>query len=105
MRLEPSRLIRHQSVGRRVRFVKTVTGKLFYQIKNLRRQFRIYALAASTLGKYFPLLGHFFRLLLTHGTAQQVSLSKAIARKLLGDLHHLLLIDDNAIGRLEYRLK
>jgi hypothetical protein len=42
--------------------------------------------------------------LLAHGAAQEVGLAQAVARQHLGDLHHLLLIDDDAVGLLEDRL-
>ena len=40
----------------------------------------------------------FFLLLLTHGSPEQVGLSEGVPGELLGDLHDLLLIDDQAIG-------
>ncbi len=47
------------------------------------------------------LLVHLRLDLLTHGAAQQVGFAERIARQHLRDLHHLFLVDDNALGLLE----
>ena len=39
-----------------------------------------------------------------HGAAQQVGFAKAIAGQHLRELHHLLLVDDDAVGLLQDRL-
>ena len=39
--------------------------------------------------------------LLAHGAAQQVGAAQAVARHLLGDLHHLFLVDDDALRLVE----
>ena len=43
------------------------------------------------------LLVHLLLDLLAHGAAQQVGFAERIARQHLGDLHHLFLVDDNAL--------
>jgi hypothetical protein len=40
-------------------------------------------------------------LLLAHRAAQEVGLSQAVAADALGDLHDLLLVDDDSVGLLE----
>ncbi len=57
------------------------------------------------LFKAAALLGHFVRLLLTHRTAQHVRAAEGIAGQHLGDLHHLFLVQDDAVGRLQHRLQ
>ena len=46
--------------------------------------------------KAVALLGHGFSVFLSHGAAQQVGLAERVAGELVGDLHHLFLIDDDA---------
>src|ERR1035437_883548 len=53
----------------------------------------------------FALLDHLLELLLAHGAAQQVGVAQRIARQPIGDLHHLLLVDDDAVGLLEQFLQ
>ena len=43
--------------------------------------------------------------LLAHGAAQQIGFAERIAGEILRDLHHLLLIDDDAVGLLQDRLE
>ena len=54
-----------------------------------------------TFGELLALLRHDRRILLAHGAAQQIGAAERIARQLLGDLHHLLLVDDDAEGLLQ----
>ena len=42
--------------------------------------------------------GHFLGFLLAHRAAQQVGFAKRIARDDVRDLHHLFLVDDDAVG-------
>ena len=56
-----------------------------------------------TIDEVFPLLLHDLRFLLTHGTAHEVRAPHRVAGEITHDLHHLLLVDDTAIGRLEDR--
>ncbi len=88
-----------------MRLVETVTGEFFHQVEDLHGQVRINALALGALFKDDPLLGHFFRLFLAHGPTQHVRTPQGVASQLLGDLHHLLLIQDDPVGRLENRLQ
>jgi hypothetical protein len=43
--------------------------------------------------------------LLAHGAAQQVGFAERVAGQHLRDLHHLLLVDDDAVGLLQDRLR
>ena len=85
-------------------FIEAVAGKLLHQIKDLHGQTGFNALTLGTILKHRALLGHFLRLLFAHGPAQQICTPQGIAREFLGYLHHLFLIQNDAVGRLKYRL-
>ncbi len=102
---EPQGLVGDQGVGGGVGFVETVAGKLLHQVEDLHRQLAVDAVLLRPLGKHRPLLGHLLRLLLAHGAAQQVGAAERVAGQHLGDLHHLLLVEDDAVGGLEDRLE
>ena len=55
----------------------------------------------ATLNENQALLGHFGRFFLAHGAPQNVSVSQRISRQLLGNLHDLFLVQDDAVGGLE----
>ncbi|VAL71025.1 Uncharacterised protein [Enterobacter kobei] len=103
--LQPQRLIRNQSIGGGVGFVKSVPGEFLHQVEDFHRQFAIDAVFLRPILKDGTLLGHLFRLFLTHRTTQHVCAAKGITRKHLGDLHDLFLIQDDAIGWLQYRFQ
>ena len=105
VRFQPQRLIRHQSIGGGVGFVKSVPGEFLHQVKDLNRQFTINAVFSRAFFESASLLGHLFRLFLTHCTTQHVRAAEGIAGKHLGNLHHLFLIQDDAVGWLQYRLQ
>ena len=48
--------------------------------------------------EYLALFGHLLGFLLTHGATQQVSTPQRITGQYLGNLHHLFLIQDDAVG-------
>ena len=58
-------------------------------------------LALAALLEDIALLGHFLGLLLAHEPAQHISAAQGVSRQFLGDLHHLLLVQDDAVGRLQ----
>jgi hypothetical protein len=55
--------------------------------------------------KIAALLRHLLGLLLAHRAAQQVGAAERVAGEHLRDLHHLLLVQDDAVGRLQHRLE
>ena len=61
------------------------------------------AVAPST--KIARCLRHLLGLLLAHRAAQQVGAAERVAGQHLRDLHHLLLVQDHAVGRLQDRLQ
>ena len=100
MRLQPGGLVGHQAIGGRVGFVEAVTGEFFYQVEDVAGQVGIDTVVGTTLEKAAALLGHLFGFFLTHGAAQHVRTAEGVTGHHLGDLHHLFLIQDDAVGRL-----
>ena len=103
--LEICGLIGNQGIGRRMAFVEAVIGKFREEIENLVRRRALKPLFQSTRHKAFALGIHFRFDLFTHGPAQQIRFPQRIARKQLGDLHHLLLIDDHPMGFFQDRFE
>ena len=83
-----------------MRFIKAVASKFFDQIKDLYGQSGIDTLCRRTLFKDAALLGHLLRFFLTHRPAEQIGTTQRVARQHLRNLHHLLLIQNDAVGRL-----
>ena len=52
----------------------------------------------GALDEALALLRHLLGLLLAHGAAQHVGLAQRVAGQAIGDLHHLFLVDDDAVG-------
>ena len=84
-----------------MRFIKAVTRELLHQIEDLDRQRGINALCRGTLFEDATLLGHLLWFFLAHRPAQQIRATERIARQDLCNLHHLLLIQNNAVGGLQ----
>ena len=84
-----------------MRFVEAVTGKLLHQIEDVAGNLFVDALLRGAGDENLPLLGHLLRLLLAHGAPQQVGAAQRVAGHVLGDLHHLFLVDDDPVGGLE----
>ena len=85
--------------------VEPIPGKLLHQVEDVRGNGAIDPAPLCTLLEDGALLGHLLGLLLAHGAAQQVGPAERIAGQDLGDLHHLLLVEDDAVGGLEHRLQ
>ena len=106
VRLQIRRLIRHDGVGRRVRFVEAVTGKFFQQVEHLVRLGLgdvIPFLAAFDEGRALAL--HLLDLLLAHGATQQIRRAQRVAGEQLRGLHDLLLVDEHAVRFLGDRFE
>ena len=98
-------LIREQRIGRRVRFVEAVFGELAQAVEDrvrrgLRRCRARRALRRSGRAARPSRLD-----LLAHGAAQKIGLGERVAGKICADLLHLLLIGDDAVGRVQDRLE
>ena len=102
VRFQPQRLVRDQRVGSGVRFVKPVPGEFLHQVEDFHRQFAVNTVFLRAVFKDGALFGHLFRLFLTHRTTQHIRTAKSIARKHLGNLHDLFLIQDDAVGWFQY---
>jgi hypothetical protein len=99
MRLEVGRLVRDERVRGRVRLVEAVARELLEQVEDLAG---LAAVVAETLGAVDEgalLLGHLLGLLLAHRAAQEIGAAERVARERAGDLHDLLLVDDDAVRR------
>ena len=98
MHLEPAGVVRQQGVGGGVRLVEAVARELFHQVKHLVGFGFADVLLGRTGAENSAVLGHFFGLLFTHGTAQHVGAAQAVAAQNLRSLHHLLLVNHDAVG-------
>ena len=102
MPLEPCRVIGQQSICRRVRLVEAIARELVDQIEQLIRFccFNLVMLRTA-LHEDGALLIHLRLDLLAHCTAQKICTAKRVAGKNLRGLHHLFLINKDAIGFCE----
>ncbi len=105
MGLEPERLVGHQRVGRGVGLVETVTGELLHQVEDVLGQVPVNAIVLAAIEEYRLLLGHFLGFFLAHGTPQHVGAAERIAGHHLGNLHDLLLVQNDPVGGLQDRLQ
>ena len=99
--LEVRRLVREQPVRRRVRAVEAVARELLHEVEDALGDLRVDLLHLRAVEEGGLLLGHRLGLLLAHGAAEQVRLAERVAGERGGDLHDLLLVDDDAVGVLE----
>jgi hypothetical protein len=105
IRLQIGRLVGDDGVAGGVGLVEAVAGELRHQVEDVVGLRPVHALLDRAGDEALLLLVHLALDLLAHGAAQQIGLAERIARQHLGDLHHLLLVDDDAIGLLEDRLE
>ena len=101
VRLEPGGLVGDHRIGSGVRLVEAVFGELGHQVEQVLGQCRIVALLFRPLGDGGAVRGHFFGFFLAHRPAQHVGPAQRIAADDLRNLHHLFLIHDHAVGRLQ----
>ncbi len=80
-------------------FVEAVVGELLQKVEDLARLPCIDAVRGlGAVDEFRAFAGHLLGVLLAHRAPQQVRAAKAVARHDLRDLHHLFLIDDDALG-------
>ena len=99
MCLQPRGLIGEQRIGRRVALVEAVARELVDQVEQLvglGRRDVVMLLAAGDEDR--ALLVHLRLDLLAHRAAQQVGAAERVAGQDLRGLHHLFLIDEDAVG-------
>ncbi len=94
-------MIGKQRISAGVRLVEAVAGELFHQVENAHGLlFGDFVFLAA--GKEFgALCGHLLLFLFAHGAAEKVRLAERETGQEVGDLHHLFLIQDDAVGFLE----
>ena len=103
--LQPRGLVRQKRVGRGVRLVESVPRELLHQVEDVRGLTPVHTPAGCAVHEHAPVLGHLGGLLLAHRAAQQIGPAQGVTGEHLGDLHHLLLVEDDPVGRLENRLQ
>ncbi|KPQ09879.1 MAG: hypothetical protein HLUCCA09_02175 [Rhodobacteraceae bacterium HLUCCA09] len=81
--------------------VEAVIGELVEKVPHLLRLGLVDALLLRALQELGALGVHRRLDLLAHGPAQEVGAAERIARHLLRDLHHLFLVDDDALRLVE----
>ena len=105
VRLQISRVISQQCIGRRMRLVETVARELRHQIENFLGLVLGEAAFVRAGKKTVALLGHLHRIFLAHCPPQQVGFAQRIAGQHVGDLHDLFLVDDDTQGFLQQLLQ
>ena len=104
MHFKPGRVISQQRISGRVRLVKAVTRELLHQVKHFVGFFFRQAVNAGTLAKYFAVGRHLFFIFFTHCTAQHVGSTERVTTQNLRGLHHLFLVNHDAVGFFQHRL-
>ena len=103
--LEIGRLVGDQRIGRGMALVEAVARELRHLVED-HRGARLLDVVLGCAFDEVRALGIHLRLdLLAHGAAQQVGAAQRIARQDLGDLHHLLLVDHDAVGLFQDALE
>ncbi len=105
MRLQPGGMIGDQGIGRRVALVEAVTGELVDQVEQFVGLARLDVLPPAAFDKTRALGVHLALDLLAHGAAQEVGFAEAVTCQYLGGLHHLFLVDEDAVGFLQHLLQ
>ena len=101
MNFQPRRSIRDQRVSDRVGLRESVAGEGLDEVENLGSlRFRI-TIRCSAGNKFVALLLHHGLVLLAHCLSKEVGVAEGEAGDGAADLHHLLLIDDDAVRFLE----
>ncbi len=88
-----------------MRLGEAVGGELRDLLEDRGRELLRHAARDRALDEGLALGVHLGLDLLAHGAAQKVGAAQRVARELAGDLHHLLLVDDDAVGLLQDRLE
>ena len=102
MHLDPGRVVRQERIGGGVRLVKAVARKLFHQVKHLVGLGLGDVVFGGTGAEDGAVFGHFFGLLFAHGAAQHVGAAQRVATQNLRGLHHLFLVNHDAVGLTQH---
>ena len=101
MLLQVGRLVGDQGVRARVRGVEAVVGERDDEVEDLFRLPRLMAPGHGPLDEFLPVRDQLCPDLLAHGLAERVGLPHRIPGQRHGDLHDLLLVDDDPVRRPE----
>ena len=101
VRLQVGRLVRDHGIGGAVRLREPVTREVRHQVEDLRGLRLTHPAVGRTLDELGAHLRHLFFLLFAHRAAEHVCLTEAEPGKLTGNVHDLLLVDDDAVRLLE----
>ncbi len=105
MRLQPGGLIGDQGIAGGVALVEAIARELVDQIEQFPGLGRTNIVARAALDEARPLGVHLRLDLLAHGAAEQIGFAQRVAGEHLRRLHHLFLIDEDAVGFLEHVLE
>jgi hypothetical protein len=81
--------------------VESVSGEISHQFEDAVGVFFCVSLPDGAVHEGGFLLRHLFGFFLSHRAAQEVGAAEGVARHVAGDLHDLLLVDDDAVGVFE----
>ena len=84
-----------------MRFVETVLGEFRTRLEDRLGGAALNTLRDGARNEIAALRGHLLLVFLAHRTAQDIRLPEAVAGEIPRDLLHLLLVGDDAVGRLE----
>jgi hypothetical protein len=106
VRLQIRGLVGDHRVRGRVALVEAVGRERLHLVEDRDRSLAVGGpMRLRALEEAVALRRHLLRLLLAHGAAEVVGVAERVAGERLRDLHHLLLIDDDAVGVGEDRLE
>ena len=98
MHLEPAGVISQKRVGGGVRLVEAVAGKPLHQVKDLVGFGRVDAVFGRAVTEDLAVFGHLVGVFFAHRPAQHVGAAQRVTAQDLRGLHHLLLVNHDAVG-------
>ncbi len=98
MHLQPGGVVGQERIGSGMGLVKAIAGKLLHQVEYFVGFVFQNIVFGRPIAEYLPMLGHLIGVFFTHRTAQHVGAAKRVATQNLCRLHHLLLVDHDAVG-------
>ena len=81
--------------------IKAITRKLSHHTKEAFSNLWVTSQLTTSFHELLGHLGHFIGIFFRHRSTKQIGFSECKARKYLGNLHNLFLIEHDAISRLE----
>ncbi|KAF5032541.1 hypothetical protein DSECCO2_616190 [anaerobic digester metagenome] len=79
-------------------FIEAVFGEFFHQVEDFRGDFPGNTVLDGAFNKLFFVTGNDLLFLLAHGFSEVIRLGQFKPRHVGGNTHHLLLIEDDAVG-------